>query len=493
MAETKKVSGQFTGGYAIHPLSGEEIPVYIADYVLAGYGTGAIMAVPAHDNRDHTFAKHFNLPIRQVVEAPQDWDIQAESFDGKEGKIINSDFLNGLEVKDAIARAIAEVEKRDLGYGKTNYRLRDAIFGRQRYWGEPIPVYYENGIAKTFDEHHLPLNLPEVDKFLPTEDGEPPLARAEKWCYNPENGVVSGKGFPIETTTMPGWAGSSWYYLRYMDPKNTEAPFSKEVVEYWREVDLYLGGNEHATGHLLYARFWHKFLHDLDMVPTNEPFRKMINQGMILGNSAIGNYVNYEDGNSGNITKIFFHPDIAKNHYLFLYDRIPVEFVEVKDGRFFISNEDFLKLSQTDNRFHNAKIGTKADFTAIFKDADESWNQLVEMMDYILVPKSKKCPSPNTTSSTPTTLWTNTARIPCGCTRCFWGRWNRVSRGTPRALRGCTTSCASFGSSFSTTMVISILLMKTPPPKCGKACTRPSKKCGKISRRFLSTRVYRLL
>lgn len=288
MMETKTVSGQFTGGYAIHPLSGEEIPVYIADYVLAGYGTGAIMAVPAHDSRDHAFAKHFNLPIRQVVEAPNNWDIQTESFDGKEGKIINSEFLNGLEVKAAIARAIEEVEAKSLGFGKTNYRLRDAIFGRQRYWGEPIPVYFDNDVAKTFKEAHLPLNLPAVDKFLPTEDGEPPLARSEKWNYDPAKGevVANGQGHPIETTTMPGWAGSSWYYLRYMDPHNESAPFSKKAVEYWREVDLYLGGSEHATGHLLYARFWHKFLHDLGRVPTNEPFRKMVNQGMILGNSA---------------------------------------------------------------------------------------------------------------------------------------------------------------------------------------------------------------
>lgn len=288
MMEAKTVSGQFTGGYATHPLSGEDIPIYIADYVLAGYGTGAIMAVPAHDSRDHAFAKHFDLPIRQVVESPNDWDIQAESFDGKEGKIINSDFLNGLEVKDAIVRSIEEVEAKKLGFGKTNYRLRDAIFGRQRYWGEPIPVYYENGIPKTFAEAHLPLNLPAVDKFLPTEDGEPPLARAEKWNYDPAKGevVANGQGHPIETTTMPGWAGSSWYYLRYMDPHNEETPFSKEAVEYWREVDLYMGGSEHATGHLLYARFWHKFLHDLGMVPTNEPFRKMVNQGMIIGNSA---------------------------------------------------------------------------------------------------------------------------------------------------------------------------------------------------------------
>lgn len=288
MMETKTVSGQFTGGYATHPLSGEAIPVYIADYVLAGYGTGAIMAVPAHDSRDHAFAKHFDLPIRQVVEAPSEWDIQAESFDGKEGKIINSEFLNGLEVKDAIICAIEEVEAKKLGFGKTNYRLRDAIFGRQRYWGEPIPVYYDNGIPKTFEEAHLPLNLPAVDKFLPTEDGEPPLARADKWNYDPAKGevVANGQGHPIETTTMPGWAGSSWYYLRYMDPHNEAAPFSNEAVEYWKEVDMYLGGSEHATGHLLYARFWHKFLHDLGMVPTNEPFRKMVNQGMIIGNSA---------------------------------------------------------------------------------------------------------------------------------------------------------------------------------------------------------------
>ena len=274
--EVKKVTGEFTGSFAIHPFTGKQIPIWIGDYVLAGYGTGAVMGVPAHDSRDHAFAKHFpTLEIKQVVEAPKDWDIQKESFDAKEGKCINSDFLNGLEVKDAIKKIISEIEKRNLGKGKTQFRLRDAIFGRQRYWGEPIPVYYENGIPKTLDEKELPLVLPEVDKYLPTEDGEPPLARAKNWKYK-------GK-FEYEKTTMPGWAGSSWYYLRYMDAHNEKEFASKEAINYWRDVDLYIGGSEHATGHLLYVRFWTKFLFDLGFIPVIEPAKKLINQGMIQG------------------------------------------------------------------------------------------------------------------------------------------------------------------------------------------------------------------
>jgi len=277
-ADVKKITGQFTGAYAIHPFAGTKIPVWIGDYVLAGYGTGAVMAVPAHDSRDHAFAKHFGLEIKQVISAPEDFDIQKESWDAKEGKCINSDFLNELDVKDSIKRAIQEIESKGLGKGKTQFRLRDAIFGRQRYWGEPIPVYYENGIPKTLDEKELPLVLPEVDKYLPTEDGEPPLARAKAWKYQ-------GK-FEYEKTTMPGWAGSSWYYLRYMDPENQNEFASKAAVDYWQNVDLYIGGAEHATGHLLYVRFWTKFLYDLGLIPVIEPAKKLINQGMIQGESA---------------------------------------------------------------------------------------------------------------------------------------------------------------------------------------------------------------
>lgn len=275
MADVKKVSGVFTGAYALHPFSGKKIPVWIGDYVLAGYGTGAVMAVPAHDSRDYAFAKHFSLPILQVVEGG---NIAEEAWEAKEGKIINSQFLDGLEVKKAIAKAIEEIEKAGHGKGKTLFRLRDAIFGRQRYWGEPIPVYYKDGIPHTLEENELPLTLPEVDKFLPTEDGEPPLARAKDWKYKGQ--------YEYETTTMPGWAGSSWYFLRYMDAKNQNAFASKEVVNYWQQVDLYLGGSEHATGHLLYVRFWTKFLYDLGLIPVVEPAKKLINQGMIQGVSS---------------------------------------------------------------------------------------------------------------------------------------------------------------------------------------------------------------
>lgn len=284
MADVKTISGQFTGAYAKHPFTGEPIPVWIGDYVLAGYGTGAVMAVPGHDSRDWAFAKHFQLPIIEVVEGG---NLAEEAYEAKTGTLVASDFLNGLEVADAIAKAIEALEKQNKGEGQTNYRLRDAVFGRQRYWGEPIPVYYKDGVPQLVKEEHLPLELPAVDKYLPTEDGEPPLARATEWNYHPEKGVVSkGEGYPLETTTMPGWAGSSWYFLRYMDAKNTAAFVAKEKEAYWGQVDTYFGGSEHATGHLLYARFWHKFLADKGFVSTQEPFKKLINQGMIQGTSA---------------------------------------------------------------------------------------------------------------------------------------------------------------------------------------------------------------
>ncbi len=281
MTEVKKVSGEFTGAYAINPLSGEEIPIWVADYVLMGYGTGAIMAVPGHDSRDFAFARHFNLPIIQVVtrkgETPVSPDLWDESYDSKEGIMINSGFINGLEVKEAITTTIRHLEERGLGKGKVNFRLRDAIFSRQRYWGEPFPVYYKNGMPYTLDESELPLELPSIDAYLPTESGEPPLARAKNW--------VNKDGYPLETNTMPGFAGSSGYYLRYMDPTNQNAYFSEEAVNYWKNVDLYVGGAEHATGHLLYARFWNKFLFDLGLSKCEEPFGKLINQGMIQGRS----------------------------------------------------------------------------------------------------------------------------------------------------------------------------------------------------------------
>ena len=277
----RRVSGVFSGSYAINPITGKEIPVWISDYVLAGYGTGAIMAVPAHDSRDFAFARHFDLPIIQVVipegeeeSNPSEWD---ESKDSKAGTMVNSDLLNGLSVKEAQAKIKALITERGLGRVKVNYRLRDAIFSRQRYWGEPFPVYYKDGIAEVLPLEQLPLCLPEVDKFLPTETGEPPLGRAEGWH--------TAEGYPYELSTMPGFAGSSAYYLRYMDPRNEQALVGKEANEYWRHVDLYIGGTEHATGHLIYSRFWNKFLFDLGTVCEDEPFRRLVNQGMIQGRS----------------------------------------------------------------------------------------------------------------------------------------------------------------------------------------------------------------
>ncbi len=275
----KKVSGVFTGAYARNPISGKEIPVWVSDYVLAGYGTGAIMAVPAHDSRDYAFARHFDLPIVPLIEGA---DVSEESFDAKEGKMINSSNgeldLNGLEVKEAIAKTKRFIEEKEIGRVKVNYRLRDAIFSRQRYWGEPFPVYYKDGVAHLMDESALPLMLPEVDAYLPTATGEPPLGRAKNW--------KTPDGYPIELCTMPGFAGSSAYYLRYMDPRNDKALVSREADEYWRNVDLYVGGAEHATGHLIYSRFWNKFLYDLGLVVEPEPFKKLVNQGMIQGRTS---------------------------------------------------------------------------------------------------------------------------------------------------------------------------------------------------------------
>ena len=274
MADTKRVSGQFTGAYAINPFNGKEIPIYISDYVLAGYGTGAIMAVPAHDSRDYAFARHFGLPLIPVVEGG---DLEKESYDAKEGRLINSEFLNGLDVKEAIVTMFAEIEKRGFGKKKINYRLRDAIFSRQRYWGEPFPIYYKDNIAYPLPEDKLPLELPPIENFGPTADGEPPLAHAVNW--------QTEEGYPLELSTMPGFAGSSAYYLRYMDPHNDDALVSREADEYWRNVDLYVGGIEHATGHLMYSRFWNMFLYDLGYVCESEPFKKLVNQGMIQGRS----------------------------------------------------------------------------------------------------------------------------------------------------------------------------------------------------------------
>ncbi|CBW27137.1 leucyl-tRNA synthetase [Halobacteriovorax marinus SJ] len=274
LADVKRVTGVFTGAYCIHPFTGKDIPIWIGDYVLGGYGTGAVMAVPAHDSRDYAFAKHFGIEITQVVSGG---DISEESYDAKEGTLMNSDFLNGLSVQDAIAKMITEVESRGLGQKQTNYRLRDAIFSRQRYWGEPFPIYFKDGVPTPLSMDDLPLQLPEVDKFLPTEDGQPPLGRAENW--------TTKDGHPLEMSTMPGFAGSSAYYLRYMDPHNEEGLVSKDANNYWQDVDLYIGGAEHATGHLIYSRYWNKFLFDIGYVCKEEPFKRLVNQGMIQGRS----------------------------------------------------------------------------------------------------------------------------------------------------------------------------------------------------------------
>ncbi|WP_421920691.1 leucine--tRNA ligase [Marinifilum sp.] len=315
LADVKTVSGEFTGAYAIHPFTGEEIPIWVSDYVLAGYGTGAIMAVPAHDSRDYAFAKHFDLPIIQVVSGG---DISEESYDAKEGKSMNSDFLNGLDVKDAIVKANEEIEARSLGKKKINYRLRDAIFSRQRYWGEPFPVYFKENMPYMMEMDKLPLELPEIDKYLPTESGEPPLGRAKDW--------TTAEGYSIELNTMPGFAGSSAYYLRYMDPRNNNELVSKEANEYWQDVDLYIGGTEHATGHLIYSRFWNKFLFDINEVCKDEPFKKLINQGMIQGRSNFvyrvknsNKFVSYGLRKEYETTAIHVDVNIVKNDILDTY------------------------------------------------------------------------------------------------------------------------------------------------------------------------------
>ncbi|WP_139853901.1 leucine--tRNA ligase [Aequorivita sinensis] len=292
MADVKTITGVFTGAYAEHPFSGEAIPIWIGDYVLAGYGTGAVMSVPCGDQRDYDFAKHFNLPIPNIFKGV---DISEEAYSDKENTVItNSDFLNNLNHKQATEKIIAALEEKGVGEGKINYRLRDAVFSRQRYWGEPFPIFYKDGMPQAVPTECLPLHLPEVEKYLPTEEGEPPLGRAENWAWDTENAtVVSNKLvdnktiFPLELNTMPGWAGSSWYFFRYMeDAKRNEVFASKEAMDYWQNVDLYIGGSEHATGHLLYSRFWVKFMSDRGLVPVEEPFKKLINQGMILGESA---------------------------------------------------------------------------------------------------------------------------------------------------------------------------------------------------------------
>ena len=321
MADVKTISGVFTGAYAEHPFTKEPIPIWIGDYVLAGYGTGAVMAVPCGDQRDYDFAKHFNIPIPNIFD---NVDISKEAFtDKSKTKIGNSQFLDGLDFKSATKRAIEALEDINQGEGKINYRLRDAVFSRQRYWGEPFPVYYVDGLPQMIDQSHLPITLPEVEKYLPTKEGEPPLGRAEVWAWDTQkNTVVSNTKidhkiiFPLELNTMPGWAGSSWYFNRYMDPHNSDEFASQEALDYWQQVDLYIGGSEHATGHLLYARFWQKFLFDLGYLPVDEFAKKLINQGMILGTSAFAariegtnTFVSLDQINGASVQ--YIHVDVA--------------------------------------------------------------------------------------------------------------------------------------------------------------------------------------
>ena len=337
----KKVTGVFTGSYAVNPLTGKKIPVWVSDYVLAGYGTGAIMAVPAHDSRDYAFARKFSLPVIPLIEGA---DVSEQSFDAKSGKMINSEgpslSLNGMEVKDAIAATKKYISEKGIGKVKVNYRLRDAIFSRQRYWGEPFPVYYVDGIPHMLSDDKLPLLLPEVDKFLPTETGEPPLGRAKDW-HTPE-------GYPLELCTMPGFAGSSAYYLRYMDPTNSEALVSPEANSYWRNVDLYIGGTEHATGHLIYSRFWNKFLFDLGIVCEEEPFRKLVNQGMIQGRSNFvyrikdtNTFVSHGLKDQYDVTPIHVDVNIVSNDILDL-DRFRAWRPEFADAEFILEDGKYI-------------------------------------------------------------------------------------------------------------------------------------------------------
>lgn len=362
----KKISGVFTGSYAINPLNGKEIPIWVSDYVLAGYGTGAIMAVPAHDSRDYAFAKHFNLPIIPLIEG---CDVSEESFDAKEGIMMNSGFLNGMTVKEAIEKTKEYVRENKLGRVKVNYRLRDAIFSRQRYWGEPFPVYYKEGLPYMLPLDKLPLELPEVDKYLPTESGEPPLGRATKWAWDEANEKVVDTSkidhktiFPLELNTMPGFAGSSAYYLHYMDPYNDQELVSKEKDEYWRNVDLYIGGTEHATGHLIYSRFWDKFLFDIGVSCEDEPFKKLINQGMIQGRSSLvyringtNTFVSYNLKDKYETSEIHVDVNIVHNDVLDI-DRFKAWRPEYETAEFILEDGKYVcgwTIEKMGKRYHN--------------------------------------------------------------------------------------------------------------------------------------------
>ncbi len=344
-SDVKNITGQNTGAFAIHPFTGEKIQIWIGDYVLVSYGTGAVMAVPCGDQRDYDFAKHFNIEIKNIFE---NIDISEAAYTEKSGKIANSDFLNGLDVKSAMKKAIEAIEAKGIGTGKTNYRLRDAVFSRQRYWGEPFPVYYQDGLPKMIPTIYLPIVLPEVEKYLPTEDGKPPLGNAYEWAWDTVDNQIVGNVnidnktvFPIELNTMPGWAGSSWYFLRYMDSSNEDAFVSKEKADYWKNVDLYIGGSEHATGHLLYARFWTKFLFDQGFISFDEPFQKMINQGMILGRSSFVYRVNdtnifVSSSKKGEFQTTALHVDIS------IVDNDKLDTVAFKNSREEYKNAEFI-------------------------------------------------------------------------------------------------------------------------------------------------------
>lgn len=377
-ADVKKITGEFTGAYALHPFTGDKIPVWVGDYVLAGYGTGAVMAVPAHDARDHAFAQHFGLPLKQVIETPEGWDLNKEAYEEKKGKVIESAFLNGLDVLEAIQTCTAKIEEKGCGKGQVNYRLRDAVFGRQRYWGEPIPVYYKEGIPHAIPMDKLPLVLPEVDKYLPTAEGEPPLARSGKWNWDEAKGEVveTGKGLPLENTTMPGWAGSSWYFLRYMDAHNEREFVGKAAADYWENADLYIGGAEHATGHLLYVRFWTKFLKDRGFIKVDEPAKKLINQGMIGGNSMIATIIYYkQEGTKDEDIIHYMLPSeaivedktnqISRLHF-------PVEYTQFDAGKYFISEEGLQKTKEEYPHTKNYFIYKKGDALPANIKIDES-------------------------------------------------------------------------------------------------------------------------
>lgn len=369
-ANVKEISGQNTGAFAIHPFTGEKVQIWIGDYVLASYGTGAVMAVPAGDQRDWDFANHFGIEIKNIF---KDTDISEGAYEGKDAEIINSDFLNGLTAKKAIGEAIKAIQEKGIGKGKTQFRLRDAIFSRQRYWGEPFPVYYKDEIPYLIEDDKLPVKLPEVDKYLPTEDGEPPLARAEKEAWN----VFEGDR--MEYNTMPGWAGSSWYFLRYMDPHNENEFVSKEKADYWSQVDLYIGGAEHATGHLLYARFWCKFLFDKGFISFNEPFKKMINQGMILGTSQkvykVVSGIKYTINNSSKINTA----DIQQNNFLY-YSNNEIHKVILK-------GEDLFELYYSVDYLEKyPEIREKYDFQIIRTDVNYVNGNQVSVKDFYKTP-----------------------------------------------------------------------------------------------------------